>query len=274
MNYIKGYRYELYCNAKSVKTANATLLVMTSETQTKAWNDSRRSRLWQFQHGDKPPTQPQPQPQQQQQSCQQSQTQLKTHVQSQHQTDTSSGNGEAKSTTTPATAETELEVKSHAKHNYRLYDCFKRQTQTELVMRFEFPDDRNRWDKPLFVVDPNQCVPFDDIVNSFKAVHKKGVKVNRSTQSVPLSATNYLHEMDRMTQDTIRAILKAQSQSGAGPAIVPIHGSNEPMHLKRTYTMPELRRLSRQFITYTKSHPPDDPSRLPTLWTHFLNQTF
>jgi protein KTI12 len=43
MNYIKGYRYELYCLARSAKTTNCTLYLNTSYEKCKEWNSIGKS---------------------------------------------------------------------------------------------------------------------------------------------------------------------------------------------------------------------------------------
>jgi len=57
-------------------------------------------------------------------------------------------------------------------------------------MRFEAPDLRNRWDSPLFVVHPDDRLPFDDIYTVL--YKKKAPPANQSTQSVSISQ-NILH---------------------------------------------------------------------------------
>lgn len=50
-----------------------------------------------------------------------------------------------------------------------------------------------------------------------------------------------------------------------------VAGSTEPVVLSRTLTMSELRRIRRQFTTYTKTHPIEDGSRIATVFVQFLN---
>lgn len=49
-------------------------------------------------------------------------------------------------------------------------------------MRFEPPDSRNRWDKPLFEVAPSDALPLEEI---YEAVFvRKAPPPNQSTKSV------------------------------------------------------------------------------------------
>lgn len=51
-----------------------------------------------------------------------------------------------------------------------------------LVLRFEAPDSRNRWDSPLFTILKDDTLPFEEISDAvFK---RKAPPPNQSTQSV------------------------------------------------------------------------------------------
>lgn len=104
-----------------------------------------------------------------------------------------------------------------------------------LILRFEAPDSRNRWDSPLFTIQKEDSLPFEAICDAlFK---RKAPPPNQSTKSVrtllilwlcscimyfwneyqnfkflvlflfviqqPLSSTNFLYELDKVTQDVL-----------------------------------------------------------------------
>ncbi|KAG7216037.1 hypothetical protein INR49_007788 [Caranx melampygus] len=76
-----------------------------------------------------------------------------------------------------------------------------------LVLRFEAPDSRNRWDSPLFTILKDDTLPFEAISDAlFK---RKAPPPNQSTQSQPLSSANFLYELDKITQDVLMALLQA-----------------------------------------------------------------
>ena len=139
-----------------------------------------------------------------------------------------------------------------------------------LVMRFEPPDSRNRWDSPLFVIHPDDHLPGTDILAAL--LNRKPPPPNQSTQTQPLSATGFLHELDRKTQEIVSSVLGAQRTSVPGDTVA-ILGSTEKLCLPRMVTMAELRRLRRQFIAYTKLHPIEDCDKIPTLFVQYLNST-
>ena len=139
-----------------------------------------------------------------------------------------------------------------------------------LVMRFEAPDSRNRWDRPLFVLLPEDELPEEEIMDSL--IHRKPLRPNQSTQSQPLSSTDFLHELDRQTQAIVSQVLALQHQGLLGAA-VKLENSSEKLCVRHEVTMAELRQARRQFISYTKLHPVEDVSLVPTLFVKYLNST-
>ena len=199
LNYIKGYRYELYCLSKHVKTPQVVLHCDVSPEDARLWNSAREDETERY---------------------------------------------------TP--------------------DVFD-----SLVMRYETPDSRNRWDSPLFVIQPQDPLPVEDILVSL--LHRKPPPPNLSTQSQPLSSADFLHELDRRTQEVVSQVLQAQRTALAGDSLLiscgPASSSSEKLRLPRHVTMVELRRLRRQFINYTKLHPPENSSAIPSLFVQYLNSS-
>ena len=191
LNYIKGYRYELYCLSKHVKTPQCVLLCETAPEDARSWNFGREE-------GDR--------------------------------------------------------------YTTEVFDG--------LVMRFEAPDSRNRWDSPLFVVHPDDPLPGEAVMASL--LDRKPPPPNLSTQSQPLSSADFLHDLDRRTQEIVSRVLEAQRTAVPGDAIF-ISGVGEKLRLPRLVTMAELRRLRRQYINYTKLHPPEDATTIPNLFVQYLN---
>ncbi|XP_076459893.1 protein KTI12 homolog [Babylonia areolata] len=137
-----------------------------------------------------------------------------------------------------------------------------------LVMRFEPPNPNNRWDSPLFVLQTGDTLPAEDICAAL--FDRKAPKPNQSTQSQPLSSTNFLYELDKVTKDIVSLILDAQ-KTGTPGDIISIPNTKEKVVLKRVLTLSELQRHKRQFITYTKLHPVDSTAHLSGLFVQYLN---
>lgn len=150
-------------------------------------------------------------------------------------------------------------------------DQYTQEILDALFMRFEQPNPNNRWDSPLFVIQPDDAeLPFKEIEDSLYS--RKPPPPNMATQSQPLSATNFLYELDRITQETIGIIMDAQKTSVAGD-FIHIPGAKDKIQICRSVTLAELQRHKRQFITYTKMHPVDDTSKISSMFVQYLNNS-
>ncbi|XP_028307519.1 protein KTI12 homolog [Gouania willdenowi] len=193
LNYIKGYRYELFCLIKHAQTPHCLVYCLTSDEQSSSWNASREA-------------------------AQQ----------------------------------------------------YNKETFEALVQRFEAPDSRNRWDSPLFTVLSDDTLPFEAISEAL--LNRKAPPPNQSTQSQPLSSSNFLYELDKMTQDVLTAIFNAQKTSVPGDSIS-VPGATEKISITRSINMAELRKLRRQFISYTKMHPTENTGQIANMFVQYLNKS-
>ncbi len=140
----------------------------------------------------------------------------------------------------------------------------------ELIMRFEPPDSRNRWDSPLFTVFPEDDLPFQEIYDALFG--RKAPPPNQATMNTPLSSTNFLFELDRITQEIITGILEGQKTSFVGDTIH-VGNCTEKVNLIKLFNMAELRRLKRQFLTYTKMHPIEDTKKIGNMFVQYINNS-
>nr|XP_020469006.1 protein KTI12 homolog [Monopterus albus] len=193
LNYIKGYRYELFCLIKHAQTPHCLVYCLTSDEQSSSWNTNRDA------------------------------------------------------------AE---------QYTQDLFDA--------LVLRFEAPDSRNRWDSPLFTILKDDTLPYEAISDAlFK---RKAPPPNQSTQSQPLSSSSFLYELDKITQDVLTAIFNAQKTSVPGD-LISVPGATEKMELTRSINMAELRKLRRQFISYSKMHPTENTGQISNMFVQYLNKS-
>ncbi|KAG9289202.1 hypothetical protein G9A89_022511 [Geosiphon pyriformis] len=184
MNYIKGFRYQLYCVARAVGTPHCVVYCGTPVEIAKIWNSNRAQ-----------------------------------------------------------------EEESYEESIFE-----------DLVSRFEEPNDRNRWDAPLFtVIYDDVSVPCDSIWDA--VMNKKAKPPNLSTIAKPVSETNYLYELEKTSQEIINSILEAQKHS-VGPEHI-----NLP---SRNLTISELGRLKRQFTNINKMHTLLDMDRVAELFVEYL----
>ncbi|KAJ3021768.1 kti12, chromatin associated [Thoreauomyces humboldtii] len=142
----------------------------------------------------------------------------------------------------------------------------------DLVSRFEEPDAARKWDTPLFTLLRSDPTPLDDVVSA--VVTKKAPPPNLSTVSKPLTETNYLHEMDRATAEVVDEVWRAQSLNpGGGKAR--IQGCGIPVELPgRVVSLPELRRLRRQYANLNKHHTQLDMGKVVEGFVGYLNTNF
>ncbi|XP_005093847.1 protein KTI12 homolog [Aplysia californica] len=193
MNYIKGFRYELFCVTKSCRTPHCVIYCVTDAETSKSWNLMR--------------------------------------------------------------AESEQ---------------FDPLLMDELIMRFECPSPNNRWDKPLFSVVKDEELDFATVCDAL--FEQKAPAPNQSTQSQPLSSTNFLYELDKRTQDIVTEIVSAQKTAVPGD-VIKVADSKESITVTRTVGLSELQRHRRQFITYTKMHPVDDIQKLSSMFMQYLQKS-
>ncbi|KAF9020686.1 kti12, chromatin associated [Haplosporangium bisporale] len=142
----------------------------------------------------------------------------------------------------------------------------------ELVVRFEEPDSRTKWDSPLFVVAPDDPkLPEDEIWDA--VILKKAKPPNLSTVVKVVKETNYLYEFDQTTQNVIQAILDAQKSGDPTKQIkAPLSSILLQLPPTRVVTLSELRRLRRQFTSINKMHTLLDMTRVAEGFVEYLNQ--
>ncbi|XP_069101795.1 protein KTI12 homolog [Argopecten irradians] len=192
LNYIKGFRYELYCITKACQTPQCTVFCDSSKDTVSGWNQERE-------------------PDQQ----------------------------------------------------------YTQEVLDALIMRFEPPNSNQRWDSPLFTLQRGDRLPGDQIVDAL--LNRKPPPPNMATQNQPLSSTNFLYELDKITQDTVSVLMASQKTSVPGDEIT-IPGTKEKITLLRPLTLGELQRHRRQFIVYTKMHPVSDTAMLCNMFVQYLNK--
>jgi len=190
LNYIKGYRYELYCIARALRTTHCIVWCDVDIDQARDWNDKRE--------GGYDPT---------------------------------------------------------------LFE--------DLSQRFEEPNDKNRWDNPLFVLHAADSTPCETINDAlFKTTAKPP---NIATLPTVLSDTNFVYELDKMTQEIVSEILQAQNTAVLGDYI-PIPRVQTKFHWTRRLTMSELRRMRQQFLKMAQLQPPK-VEEIGDVFVEYLNNT-
>jgi len=136
-------------------------------------------------------------------------------------------------------------------------------------MRFEEPISTNRWDSPLFAVTPEEQLNMEDLYNVL--YEKKPPSANQSTQNPPTQSTNYLYELDKITQDIVAEVTLARKLGATGP--VKIKTSTDPVNISPDINASQLNRMRRQYLNYSKQHldTAGDLNKAPSLFVQYLN---
>uniref|UniRef100_A0A182JKU4 Protein KTI12 homolog n=1 Tax=Anopheles atroparvus TaxID=41427 RepID=A0A182JKU4_ANOAO len=195
-NYIKGYRYEIYCVSKNARTTQCTLYcAMTLEQR-----NARREEI------------------------------VKNDAASAHALDGG--------------------------------------TFDALCQRYEEPQDSSRWDRPLFTVYGDEPMDLSRINGAL--YEQAPLPPNLATQNMPLSATNFLFELDKTTQTIIDQIAAARKIGLDGPVEIPQAGMRA--EVPPTMSVAQLNRHRRQFLNYVKTHTnvSSDIKKIPAIFTKAL----
>jgi len=146
---------------------------------------------------------------------------------------------------------------------------YSEKLMNELMMRYEEPNGQSRWDSPLFTVQIDGELDLEDIDCAlFKS---KAPPPNLSTVAQPLQATDFMYELDKVTNETVKFIVSTQKDRVIGDKIkVPNAGE---LQLVRYYSLAELNKIRRQFITYTKMNPIRDSAKLAKVFLQYLEKS-
>ncbi|XP_036112311.1 protein KTI12 homolog [Molossus molossus] len=141
-----------------------------------------------------------------------------------------------------------------------------------LIQRFEAPDSRNRWDRPLFtLVSLEEPLPLTEIRAAL--FENRAPPPHQSTQSQPLASGSFLHQLDQITSQVLAGLMEAQKSAVPGD-LLKLPGTTERLQFTRPLSMAELSRLRRQFISYTKVRPNNENlSQLANMFLQYLNQS-
>lgn len=146
---------------------------------------------------------------------------------------------------------------------------YERDVFDALCMRFEEPQHNHRWDSPLFTLFPDEELNGDNIYNAL--YNQKALLPNLSTQNAPLNTTNFLFEMDKITQEIITQVLSARKLGLIGP--IKIVNNESVVDVPSDLNPSQLNRMRRQFLNYMKLHPTSNSTieKISALFIQFLN---
>jgi protein KTI12 len=130
----------------------------------------------------------------------------------------------------------------------------------DYASRFEAPNDRQRWDRPLFTVHADSELPLDDICAAM--LEGKQLKPNTSTVVVAVGSSQLLHALDTKTASLIDHIISFQDTTGPiGTAALP--NCSKPHPCSDVIPPASLRKLRRTFLQSVQVSPPAPKAYAP-----------
>ncbi|RTG83894.1 protein KTI12 [Schistosoma bovis] len=135
---------------------------------------------------------------------------------------------------------------------------------SDMISRFERPQSTQRWDNPLITIEPHLWnSPSTDnmesvIIQIKQLLNNRGkgkIQPNKSTQPTIISSSNYLQNLENITQQVVDHVLRSQT-SGLSSVDLPMCFQNEHNrdvvlqinNSETKYTIGNLIRLKRRYI--------------------------
>lgn len=140
-----------------------------------------------------------------------------------------------------------------------------------LVFRYEEPNGMTRWDSPLYFVIPGvDQLPVDQLWESL--VLNKPKPPNQATVLKAATPSNYLFELDKITQEIVSACLELQKVNPGGTVKIKDYPTSVTLPHK-SLSLAQLQRIRRNYIALNRVQTVE-AARIPLLFIDFLNKNF
>lgn len=260
LNYIKGWRYQLFCEAKAVRTPSCVLQVGCSKERSKGVNEERLARR--ASGGDE------------------------------------SNGKRASSVADPGDNTTADEEEGKEKVDEdEDEEPYEPGNWENLVFRYEEPNAMTRWDSPLFTLiwedgEAQTRQVFDSLWDAVAGEARRPVKPHQATvQRGRDAGGDYLYVLDRETQEIVKRILDQQSEEGGDEIAVVSSNTNKgnsagegelvvELPAGKKVGLPQLQRLRRAFMGLNRGgiglEPVGNmgPERIRESFVGYLNDAF
>lgn len=138
----------------------------------------------------------------------------------------------------------------------------------QMIMRYEEPNNQNRWDSPLFNVAYNdETLPFNEIWDAI--VMAKTQKPNNATVLKPATGLNFLTQLDKLTSEVINKIYQFQQLQSVGGEVL-IEDDSYVYMPPTTVSIAQLQRFRRTYINLNRMRTVDT-DRIKPLFVEYLN---
>ncbi|GAP86424.1 putative RNA polymerase ii elongator complex subunit protein [Rosellinia necatrix] len=264
LNYIKGWRYQLFCEAKAARTPCCVLQVGCSRERARAVNEARLAGGRGARGGEE--------------------------GKKGENGDDDDGDGDGNGNGDEDEDEDEAE------------GAYEPANWENLVFRYEEPNPMTRWDSPLFALvwedgEARAREVFEGVWEAVAGETRKAVRPNQATVQRSREADgDYLYVLDRETQDVVRRILERQGDDeggGGGEVGIPRGGQGGgegggggeddlvvELPASRRIGLPQLQRLRRAFMGLNRGGIGLEgignmgPSRIRESFVGYLNDNF
>lgn len=141
----------------------------------------------------------------------------------------------------------------------------------DLILRFETPNNQNKWDSPLFGIVTEGASSqelsdlFDSVLNVVNSTPNRPPSTSTLTTK-PISS-NSIQVLDHETQSLVEIVLRHQQDQ---LPLVKFPGTPKTLALPRPVTVATLSRVRRQFLHLNRLHPITDPEKIKPLFIDFL----
>lgn len=194
LNYIKGFRYQLYCQARAVSTPHLVIHCQAREETCRLWN-----------------------------------------------------------------------------RNQNRLRPYPTDQLDDLILRFETPNNQNKWDCPLFgiITEDYSDRDFEEFALSLLPILTSTPNRPPSTSTLTTKPTNSntIQILDYETQLILDILIKHQQDQ---MPLVKFPNTPKTLSLPRPVTVATLSRIRRQFLHLNKLHPTVDPEKIRNLFIDFL----
>ncbi|KAM7200252.1 Chromatin associated protein KTI12 [Rhypophila sp. PSN 637] len=244
LNYIKGWRYQLFCEAKNMRTPSAVLQIGCTVDKARQVNEARLARQ---KRKEQQATSPSPKGQQ-----------PEPKLEPEEKDSESPDHPEPEENETESILSKDDTSEPYSESNFE-----------NLIFRYEEPNPMTRWDSPLFTLiwedDSYQTTQtFSKLWDVLAGESKKVVRPNLSTvQRDKDPGGDYLYLLERETQNIVKAILEVQNEDGGGGdgqrILLPRNGGDEKEEDQlvvelpaQKVGLPQLQRHRRAFVALNR----------------------
>jgi len=244
LNYIKGYRYQLWCEAKASGTGCCVVHVAAPEGVCEGWNEGRRKRRKMEAEGKDGG-----------EIVQRKMEADDTHEMAAQGDEAGTRQQSTTGTlsSTPADTRPTKEPSPAVTPTLPLTEIseepYSPSTFSALTFRYEEPLHASRWDTPLFTVLHTDDVPPIREIFSTLTQSKRVVKPHAATVAPLPTSANALQILEQSTQDVVAKLAAWGRENGDSGGSAEV-GEGEELEIPpgESVGLPRLQRLRRQFV--------------------------